>query len=63
MDDFYRHWTERKKSNTKKYIVGDSYKGIPRTDQTIQIRGWGYRRRLQRARGHFRESGNVLLLD
>lgn len=41
MDDFYRHQAERKKPDTKKYIVNDSYRGISRTDETYQIRGCG----------------------
>lgn len=38
MSGFYRHQGQRKKADTKKYIVGDSYKGNSRTDETNQTR-------------------------
>ena len=40
MDDLYRHWTEQRKADTKKNIVGDSHKGNSRTDETKQLRVW-----------------------
>lgn len=39
MHGFYKHQAEQKKADTKKYIVGDSYKGNSRTAEINQIKG------------------------
>lgn len=57
MDDFYRHWAEQRKADTKKNIAGGSDKGNSRTDKTKQMRGWGSGRRWRRASRTFLESG------
>ena len=59
VDDFYRHWAEQRKADTKKNIVGDSHKGNSRTGETKQISG----RKCKRTSRTFLKKWNVLLLD
>lgn len=63
MDDLYRHWTEQRKADTKKNIVGDSHKGNSRTDETKQLRVWGSGRRRKRTSRTFLRKWNILFLD